>query len=172
MKRSILAIAAMGLLAGCTTVPNGQKNGTIVKLAQEGIFNKTWEAEIVRGGSYTGGTGVQGAAFDFTVSDPKLLDQVRDAFNSQKEVRITYYKTAWCPFSSENDCHFLKSIDVISEAQGGTVREGTDQPVAGIHDPAPTSNSVTSAQVDELLKQNAQLLNQNERMLQVLEKGQ
>lgn len=167
MKRSILfAAAAAMLLAGCSTVPNGQKNGTITKLAQSGVFNKTWEAEIVRGGSFTGGTGVQGAAFDFTIPNPLLLQQVREAFDNQREVRITYHETMFCPFSSDSDCYFLDKIEVVSEEQGGTVRGQQAQAAPA----APAQGSPSTAQFQQLLDNQTRSIQQNERLIQLLER--
>jgi hypothetical protein len=168
LKRITILAAALlaGLAAACTPIPNAQKNGTLVKLAKSGMINKTWEAEIVRGGSYTGGTGVQGAPFDFTISDPALLPKVQDAFDNQREVRITYHQS-WPSFwSSDSGGNYLDSIEVISSEQGGTDRAG----------PAPqktTSASVVGVgteTIETVLKQNQQALDQNERLLKVVEK--
>lgn len=168
MKRSILAAAiAATLLAGCTPVPSGQKNGTITKLAQTGTINKTWEAEIVRGGSFTGGTGVQGAAFDFTIDNPMLLQQVRDAFDNQREVRITYHKTWPAFWSSDSDGYFLDKIEIVSEEQGGTVRGGAQTAPAA---PAQGGTTLTSAQVQQLLDNQSKTIDQQGQLIQLLEK--
>lgn len=169
MKRfGIAALAAVALLAsGCTRVPSAQKNGTIVKLAKQGIFFKTWEAEIVRGGSFTGGTGVQGAPFDFTISDPALLAKVKAAFENQQEVRITYHQSWPAPFSSDSDGNFLDSIEVVSAEQGGTVRPTGPEPQR----PIEPGEGVTAGQFQQALDQNARALDQNERLLKVVEKS-
>lgn len=143
MKRfAIFGLMAAAALAttGCTRVPSAQKNGTIVKLAKQGLVFKTWEAEIVRGGSFTGGTGVQGAPFDFTISDPALLAKVKAAFENQQEVRITYHQSWPAPFSSDSDGNFLDSIEVVSAEQGGTIREAAPAaPVATNAQGGPTA---------------------------------
>ena len=58
-KITIIALAASLLLAGCGDTGGGEKNGTVTKLAVSGIFCKTNEMEIVRGG-LNAGTGVNG----------------------------------------------------------------------------------------------------------------
>jgi hypothetical protein len=145
-----LLIATAAMASACTPVPSAQKNGTLVKLAHQGKVFKTWEAELVRGGSYTGGTGVQGAPFDFTVADPALLAKVKTAFDEQQEVRITYHRSWPTPFSSETG-NFLDSIEVISADQGGTQRG----PAAAN---APAGTSMTPAQVDKLLDNQSRLI--------------
>lgn len=165
MKRTAIAILAAALaLTGCTSVVDAQKNGTMTKLAQQGVFVSTWEAELVRGGSFTGGTGVQGAPFDFTINDPALLAKARDAFDNQKEVRIKYHKKTLCWYS-HSGCNFLDSIEVVSETQGGTMARGP-QPQE------PVSVGVVGVGTDTIeatLKQNQQALNQNERLLRIVE---
>jgi hypothetical protein len=135
----------------------------MTKLAQQGVFVTTWEAELVRGGSFTGGTGVQGAPFDFTIDDPALLAKARDAFDNQKEVRIKYHKKTLCWYS-HSDCNFLDSIEIVSETQGGTMARGP-QP----QQPVNTAGAVTADDFTASLKQNQQALDQNERLLRIVE---
>lgn len=168
MNLAILAAAVLAVSA-CTPVPAGQKNGTITRIQQKGSWHPTWEGEIVRGGSFTGGTGVQGAAFDFTVTDPKLLKQVQDAFENQQEVRIKYHQSwpAW--WSSDSEGNFLDGIEVIAENQGGTVTEqrGAAQPAPA----APVVNTGnTDARFNQLMEQNQAILKQNQQLLETLAK--
>jgi hypothetical protein len=120
-KNSIAALACLSLSA-CGNLGTGEKVGQVVKLAQTGVFCKTWEGEIVRGG-YNGGSGVQGAAFNFTIEDPALVKQIQDALDGQYEIRL-YYRTEMVTFCrSDSDDHFVTKVEVLNRApkQNATV---------------------------------------------------
>jgi hypothetical protein len=101
-------IAASISLSGCYETKSGQKIGVITKLAQEGLFVKTWEAEMIRGGIQNG-SGVNGGSFHFTIENPELLEKVKQAMDTQTEVEISYSKEAITFIRSESD-YFLKDI--------------------------------------------------------------
>jgi hypothetical protein len=79
------------LLSSCSisTPSKGQKIGVIVKLSECGVFNKTWEGELIRGG-LSDGSGVIGSTFHFTIEDPVVLELAVRYFEDQREVQITY----------------------------------------------------------------------------------
>ena len=65
----------MFMLCSCTfrTDPGeGSKIGRIVKVSHQGMFFKTWEATLVRGG-LNDGSGVIGRAFEFTIEEVQLI---------------------------------------------------------------------------------------------------
>lgn len=162
MKRSIVLALAAALMAGaCTPVPDGQKNGTLTRLAQKGSVHPTWEAELVRGGSFTGGTGVQAGAFEFTISDPELLKKVRYAFENELQVRIKYHQSwpAW--WSSDSEGNFLDSIEVVSVEQGGTLERGQQGA-------APAAAAGNDPRFNQIMEQNQAILKQNQQLLEVL----
>lgn len=47
MKKNLIYLTLILLLTGCWEVSNGEKVGTIVKFAKEGMFIKTWEGELI-----------------------------------------------------------------------------------------------------------------------------
>ena len=75
--KTILRLVAVTSLAvattACWSMGSGEKIGVVTKLARHGVFCKTWEGQIVRGG-LNGGSGVVGAAFDFTIEDDAEAD--------------------------------------------------------------------------------------------------
>lgn len=86
----VMAIVAIAL-SGCTAVTgHGTKVGTVIKLSQEGLFCKTWEGELIRGGMSSGSGGFSTTPLHFTINDPALLRQVQDALDRQYEVEVTY----------------------------------------------------------------------------------
>lgn len=114
--KKLLIIALCFSLGGCGYVTgSGQKVGTVIKLAKEGVIFKTWEAEIVRGGMSNGSGGFSTTPFFFTIDDETMLQKVQAAFDSQKEIKI-HYKTRkyFFPTNSEcngGGCNFLTGIN-------------------------------------------------------------
>ena len=100
---------------------HGQRNGTIVKLAQEGVINTTWEVEIIRGGINAGQGGFGVKPFYATISDPSLLPVLQSAFDKQQEIQLTYDEFFWTPLASEcrgqgENCAFVSQV-VIKESK-------------------------------------------------------
>ena len=90
----------------------GEKVGQIVRMTNEGIVCKTWEAQLIRGGLNNGSGAFGVTPFEFTIIDPLMAEKVQDYMDSQQEVKITYitsgfYKT--CSSGSGGD--FLVSIE-------------------------------------------------------------
>lgn len=117
MKKLLLLPLASLVLSGCWETTNGDKIGSIVKCAYEGLFIKTYECEIIRGGLASGG-GSFGKSFDFTVEDKSLIPIIQRSMDEQKEVKIKYHKefaTLWRTETSDNS--FLNSIEIINGAK-------------------------------------------------------
>jgi iron complex outermembrane recepter protein len=116
-----LMLFALVFLAACginTSPGEGEKIGQIVKLNKQGIFNDTWEAELIRGGM-TGGSGVVGIQpFDFTISSDSEADIINTYLKNQTEVVIKYrMEGIWSLFRSESNGHFLVSISPVDSVK-------------------------------------------------------
>ena len=105
----------LGCITGCWETSQGQKTGIIVKLAREGAFVKTWEAELVRGG-FSSGSGVNGKSFHFTIENEALIARLTDAFENQKEVIIKYHQEAFTGCTRGETQTFLDDV-IIKETQ-------------------------------------------------------
>ena len=97
------------LITGCWVTSEGQKTGIIVKFASEGLFAKTYEAELIRGG-FDSGTGTIGKSFHFTIENLALADKAKNAFEKQKEVIIKYHKEAFTGCTRGETQIFLDDI--------------------------------------------------------------
>jgi len=123
LKVAVAALIAVSL-SGCLEVSQGEKVGIITKIAKQGVFCKTWEGSIVRGG-FSGGSGANGQAFDFTVADEATAKQIVDAMENQQEVKI-HYRAEFVSFCrSDAQSHFLTKVEVVgpkkvAEASGNT----------------------------------------------------
>lgn len=94
----------------------GKKIGTVIKLSQSGVFVKTWEAEMIKGGM-NGGSGAFGVKpFFFTVRDLNLLPAIEASFNSQKEIVLSYHEELACLWDSEainkdeGACYYVDAV--------------------------------------------------------------
>ena len=115
MKKTILSLLSITLLAGCglnTSNGTGEKIGQVVKLSKVGMFSKTWEAQLIRGGM-SGGSGSFGTVpFDFTVESEKDADKLRGYLESQTEVLLQYRTEGlYSLFRTEGGGHFMVSIE-------------------------------------------------------------
>ncbi len=117
MRKSLIALALLPmLLTSCKDTGSGEKVGSIVKLAKQGVFCQTWEAEMIRGG-FSNGSGVGGTPFHFTIEDnPELVKKVEQLMNTQQEIKITYRTelATFCRSDSEINA-FLTNIEVLGE---------------------------------------------------------
>lgn len=104
------------IVSGCSFNTNpgtGEKVGQIVRVKEEGILCKTWEAELIRGG-LTDGSGTIGAApFTFTVPDDERAVALSQHMRNRTEI-IIRYRTAfiywWCSTGSGGD--YLEAVDL------------------------------------------------------------
>jgi hypothetical protein len=111
--KKILLVALMSLsVTGCWEVSNGEKVGVIVKCAHEGIFIKTFECELIRGGM-NNGSGSFGKSFHFTAENKSDIPMLKQALDTQQEVKITYHIEMLSLARSENNSTFLDSIEII-----------------------------------------------------------
>ena len=69
----------------------GEKIGRIVRLSECGLFFKTYEGDLIRGG-LSDGSGVIGQSFPFTIEDRNVYEDARKYFEDQSEVVIQYEK--------------------------------------------------------------------------------
>lgn len=165
MKKFFILFAAVvmtALLAGCWDMGSGEKIGTITRLSKRGVFCKTWEGEIIRGG-LNSGSGVMGQAFHFTIEDEILAKEVEKAMNSQQEVKISYHMegVTWCRSDSGDD--FLTKIVPLGDVSTPPVqsKEVTIAPAKPV-----SADLITQ----ELLKQNQQMINNQQAMLEEMRK--
>lgn len=118
MKNKLIKLSILGVLitslTACWVTSDGQKTGIIVKFAKTGMFIKTYEAELIRGG-FSGGSGVNGKSFHFTIEKKSLADEIETAFNSGKEVIIAYHEEAFTGCTRGETHIFLDSVKYAKE---------------------------------------------------------
>jgi prepilin-type N-terminal cleavage/methylation domain-containing protein len=97
-----ILLTVIGSIAGCGDgfgYSDGDRYGSVQKLSYKGIACKTWEGQLAMAGvmptygSDSNGNTVQTGVtniFEFTVRDPAVIEQVKEAAASGKRVRLHY----------------------------------------------------------------------------------
>jgi hypothetical protein len=117
MKLNALLLTLLIFLSSCyvnTDPGHGKKIGRIVKFSKQGMFYKTWEGELIRGG-LSDGSGSFGGSFHFTVEDSAMADKALVAFNNQYEVVIDYRREFISSItrSESGDAYFVENITIV-----------------------------------------------------------
>lgn len=115
MKKTffIVLLIAVWCLFGCTkVVSEGEKVGTVIKVAKQGVVCNTWEGELIRGGMSNGSGGFSTTPLHFTINDNGLLQKTKEALDGQYEVKVRYVEY-FGPMScaSDSSAYFLTSIE-------------------------------------------------------------
>jgi len=159
IRIGITALVAVLALSGCIENGNGEKVGQITKVSKEGAVCPTWEAEIIRGG-FSGGSGVQGQSFHFTIeNNDALVKQVQDAMDHQREVKIHYRSEMFTACRSEHD-NFLVSLEIVGqgERKQGGLSMVDDAQTPGATPAATPAFGDVDPDVVQLLKVQAELI--------------
>ena len=153
----LLMACVVPMLTGCWDTGSGEKIGTIIKLNKQGVFYKTWEAEIIRGG-INNGSGVMGQSFHFTIENDSMAQEVERYMNAQQEVKISYNMEAatWC--RSDSQSHFLSKIEPLSIVSTPPVQSKE----------LATLGSSSNAEIAQLIKKQQELLEQNQMLIKKL----
>lgn len=159
---SLIALSLTFLLSGCWDMGGGEKIGSITRLQRTGVFCKTWEGIIQRGG-INNGSGVVGGEFHFTVDDDTIAQQVQKAMEAQQEVKITYKKEGITFCRSDSNNYFLTKIEHL----GAVSTPPTQSKEVTI---APASPAKQADITQELLKQNQAMIANQQAMLEEMRK--
>ncbi len=109
----VLLLAGILFGKGCANLSHGtgQKIGQVVKFSKQGLFNDTWEGQLIRGGLSDGSGAIGTQPFNFTVEDEDLVAMVSKCMEEQTEVVIDYtIEGLYSPFRSESGGNFLTNI--------------------------------------------------------------
>ena len=111
----IVLVLVVFISVGCLINPSpgtGEKIGQVVKISKQGLFCKTWEGQLIRGGM-SGGSGAFGTVpFDFTIESDRMADEAQKFMQNQTEVVIEYrMEGIYASCRSDSSGHFLTSIE-------------------------------------------------------------
>lgn len=117
----IVSFLIVGVIISCFVHFNpsngdGTKIGQVIKLSKQGMFNKTWEGQLIRGGLNGGNGGFGTQPFNFTIEGNELAAKVEGLMESNVEVKIQYNIAGiYSAFRSESSGHFLKTIEPLKK---------------------------------------------------------
>lgn len=103
-------LLGFGCSSGCGEgYSEGSRIGVITKLSKKGYYFKSYEGEMVLGGTRAAESGVVANVWAFHVPE-RLAGKVEAAKNSGQPVNITYHEWAISPIAQDSD------YDVVSIA--------------------------------------------------------
>jgi hypothetical protein len=109
----LMAISLLCLpLGGCWEIEKGQKTGQIVDVWQSGIFIKTWECKLIRGG-LDDGSGAFGQSIQLTIENDDQLHQAKEFMLKKSNVIVAYHTEMFTWFRSDSRSRFLDSIHEV-----------------------------------------------------------
>ena len=131
MKLKLLGLSLLAtvLLTGCGEVAQGSKVGQVVKVNESsGLFCKSVEVEIIRGG-FNAGSGAMGGSLHFTIeNNPKMVEMVKKAMIDGSEVEVSYRQelVSFCRSDSNNtfgtDAKLVKPTETTPTATSDDVK--------------------------------------------------
>lgn len=150
-KIIVVAILSTLSLSGCWDVGSGDHVGQVIKMNKQGMFCKTWEVEIIKGG-LTSGSGASGGRFDFTVPEGRtdIIDVLKQAMNTGEEVLVHYSMESASFCRSDSHSVFANSVQVETSAVN------TNRETVSVS--ATEQNSTDNQTVKQLLEVQAELI--------------
>ncbi len=98
-------------VSGCLETENGEKVGSIIKVSKRGLFWKTWEVTIIKGG-INDGSGSFSGTFDFMVLNENHIDKLKNYMDSRKEIKIKYHRVILTmPCRAGTNGYFLDDVE-------------------------------------------------------------
>lgn len=104
----VFMFICLSVLPGCYDVSEGERVGTITKFSNKGFFIRTWEGEMILGGS--GASGNEYNTFSFSVDQPSLVEHIKESQRTGKVVTLVYHQE-WvkAPWRSDSN-YFIDSV--------------------------------------------------------------
>lgn len=108
--KSIFLLTSLISLSGCYETESGRIKGTINLVTREGIFFKTYNCEVVKGG-LEDGTGNIGKTMEFNIEKKYLVHKANALLKDRKNITIQYHKEAICaPWRGDMRAYFIDDI--------------------------------------------------------------
>jgi len=119
----ILFILAALLGGGCHLLSGystGNRVGHVTKLSYKGVVNKSWEGELVMGGSRAlAEGGVVGNVWAFTVdkTNTKVIEDLQRAMDRGQLVRLSYEEGRQTPMAGDTP-YRITAVTVVTPEKG------------------------------------------------------
>lgn len=114
----ILLGVVVGGLKGCSPgYSQGSRVGTISKFTYKGFVNKSWEGQLVMGGMTTDSEGhAQANVWNFSVSDPAVVEKLQHAMDTGKRVKLTYTDGNWS-LGQRDTTYLVTDVTIVGGTQ-------------------------------------------------------
>lgn len=109
-KLILLMIVCLIALTGCYTTSEGNRVGTITKFSSKGFLVRTWEGEMILGGSGASGSSVN--TWRFSVADESLVAAIQAAQKKAEVITLQYHEE-WIVAPWRADTNYL--VDAVKE---------------------------------------------------------
>jgi hypothetical protein len=114
-KKVIFIIFLLPFLSGCLTYTEGEKVGYVISVFDSGLFVKTTEVTLIRGG-LNSGDGTIGNNFHLTINNQSKNDiygKIIFAMKNNRKVKVYFHEEVftWC--RSDSGSYFIDDIEII-----------------------------------------------------------
>ena len=107
--KSLVILCAFSVLTACgSQFSDGDRVGLVSKLSNKGLVFKSWEGEMILGGTSDGVANV----WRFHVNDTNVVRQIQESMGSGSRVKLHYNQWALAPLSQESD-YDVTSVTVV-----------------------------------------------------------
>ncbi len=107
---AIIGILGTMVLGGVAsfTVSDGKRVGTVTKFSNKGVAWKTYEGDLLLGGS-----GAMSPHWNFSVTDEQVANELNKALSEQDLVEVQYHQNfAMIPWRGETT-YFVTAVKVV-----------------------------------------------------------
>lgn len=107
---AIVCIITVLIAGGLTSCSNsaGSRAGIVSKISHKGVAFKSWEGELMLG------KGESANVWLFSVTDLKVVDQIKDAMRSGKRVELEYTQKFIRPLTRDTS-YIITKVTVLEE---------------------------------------------------------
>lgn len=92
------------LLSGCGRgYSEGDRTGTLCKLSSKGLVYKSWEGELLLGGTVVGGQGAVANTWQFTIIEESLVKPAQEFERAGTPVTVHYVQWLQTGLSMDTD---------------------------------------------------------------------
>jgi hypothetical protein len=102
------------LLTNGLSISDGARVGNITKFSRKGLINKSYEGEMNLGGLKAGqNNNIQANIWQFTVTDPAVIDQINKAVDADKRVKLNYHQTVGHNPLTRDTSYTVTKVEVL-----------------------------------------------------------
>ena len=115
MKRLLILVAALLVISCGRGYSEGDRTGTLYKLSNKGLIYKSWEAELLLGGTKRTDQGIAANTWAFTIVQEDLIKPAQQFERSGTPVTVHYVQWLQSGLSMETDYEAVSITAVKSK---------------------------------------------------------